>query len=182
MSISFQSLGTAVKKYPILWVCGFLAFAMSAILYLRSDLQEGKQAELDKLIKEGNRYRSNISNSAQLQEQLDFLMRANEAVRARALRVDGLAENLQYLYRLESEEAVKYLDLRPGAKEAIPKQLPAYVPINYNISVQGTYSQVIKFTKRFEQGAYFARINAASASGNGSSVTFNLTIDLLGVP
>lgn len=182
MSITAQSVGAILKKYPILWACGFITVGLAAVLYLRSDLQAEKSAELEKLTREGARYRANISNSVQLQDQLDFLVRANEAVRARALKVDGLAENLQYLYRLESEVGVKYLDLRPGGKAAIPKQPPTYLPINYTVSMQGSFAQMITFIRHFEQGAYFARINAASANGSDSSVTVNLTIDLLGVP
>jgi hypothetical protein len=182
MSIDTQSIITRAKKYPVLAVCGGLSIILLAVVYFRSGLAETQQAELDKFSAEGKRYRSNISNSSQLQEQLDFMIQANQAVRARALNADGLAENLQYFYRLESEVGVKYRDLRPGARfDAAKAKGATYVPLNYSVSVRGSFVQIITFLKSLEQGAYFCRINSASISSVESDISINLNLDLLGV-
>ncbi|HEY8932415.1 MAG TPA: hypothetical protein VIM44_03780, partial [Rariglobus sp.] len=81
MSIDKRTLVTGVKKYPILVVSGIVSVLLLTILYVRSDLSDIQQAELDRLTAEGNRYRANIANSAQLKEQLDFLVQANNAVK-----------------------------------------------------------------------------------------------------
>ena len=128
----------------------------------------------------GKRYIRNVTNSAQLQEQLDFLFQANQAVKARALSAEGLAENLQYFYKLESELGIKYRDLRPGNRAATSKQA-TYVPINYTVSIEGSFADIIIFLKHLEQGAYFCRIVSASASGSESKVSLSLNLDLLGI-
>ena len=180
MSIDTQAIIARVKKYPILVVCAGLSIILFTLLYFRSDLTAKQQDELTALTDTGKRYRSNISNSAQLQEQLDFLMQANQAVKARALNADGLAENLQFFYRLESEVGIKYRDLRPGNRVSAGPQ-SAYVPINYIVNIEGSYVQVITFLKHLEQGACFCRITSASVSGGDANVSLNLNLDLLGV-
>ena len=180
MSIDTKVVVTRIKKYPVLVVCFGLSVVFGVLLYSRSDLAAQQQAELDRLSVDGKRYRSNVSNSAQLHEQLDFLIQANQAVKARTLNPDGLAENLQYFYRLESEVGIKYRDLRPGAKAAAGKQA-VYVPINYTVNIDGSYAQVITFLKHLEQGSYFCRITSASASGIGATASVNINLDLLGL-
>jgi Tfp pilus assembly protein PilO len=180
MSIDTKTLTTGVKKYPILVVCVALSILFAGVLYARSGMGAEQQAELDRLVSEGKVYRTNLSNAAQLQEQLDFLIKANQAVKARALNPDGLAENLQYFYRLESEVGIKYRDLRPGPKVAAAKDA-TYVPISYTVNIEGSYAQVITFLKHLEQGAYFCRITSGSASGTGDSASANINLDLLGI-
>ncbi|MFA6961314.1 MAG: hypothetical protein WC205_11230 [Opitutaceae bacterium] len=182
MSINAQTLTAGIKKYPILLGAGLISLALILVLYFRSGLQEAKQAELDKYSSDVARYRSNISNSAQLQEQVDFLIKANAAVKDRAFASNTLALNLQYFYRLESEVGIKYLDLRPGGKSApIGGKGGTYVPLNYVVTIQGTFAQAITYLRHLEQGEYFCRVNTMSASGGDSSVTLNLNIDLLGI-
>lgn len=190
MSIDTHTLVTGAKKYPVLTISGIISVALVAVLYLRSDRLDLQQAEFDRLSAEAARYRANITNSAQLREQLDFLVKANNAVKDRAFKSESMALNLQYFYRLESETGVKYLDLRPGTRSATagkPAAKPGvssndYVPLNYVVNVQGDFAQVVTFLKRLEQGAYFCQINTAQATGSGLGITLNLNLDLLGVP
>ena len=185
MSISAQTISASIKKYPVLVACGLLSLILAITLYLRSGAIQQLQVELESVNKEVKRYSNNISNAAQLQEQSDFLIKANEAVKARALSAESLAINLQYFYRLESETGIKYLDLRPGGRlgaRASGKQ--SYVPLNYIVTIQGSFDQILTYLKHIEQGVYFARINTASISGADadSGITVNLNIDLLGSP
>ncbi|MDF3057210.1 MAG: hypothetical protein K0R17_1425 [Rariglobus sp.] len=181
MSINTQILIGGAKKYPLLVCSAVIALVLLLALYLRSDLLPAQRAELDKYSMEGRRHRRNIANAAQLQDQLNFLIQANNAVKDRALVAGGLAQNLQYFYRLEAEVGIKYLDLRPGARSAAIKG-SSYVPLNYIVTIQGDFIQVITFLRHLERGAYFCRINSAVASNSGSVATINLNLDLLGVP
>jgi hypothetical protein len=181
MSINAQVITGGLKKYPVLAISGLIVLMLLAVLYFRSDLIEAQQIEFDKYSLESARYRANIANYVQLQEQLNFLTQANKIIRDRALTVDGLAQNLQYFYRLEAEIGIKYLDLRPGTRAPGGRKAVPYVPLNYIVNVQGDFAQVMTFLRRLEQGAYFCRVNSAVASGRDSSVTLNLNIDFLGV-
>lgn len=190
MSIDTRTFTSGIKKYPTLVVSVIVSIGLLATLYTRRDQFDLKQVELDRLSAEGRRYRANIANSAQLKEQLEFLLQANSAVKDRAFKTESMALNLQYFYRLESETGVKYLDLRPGTRPAepgkaaakAPPPAAAYIPLNYVVNVQGDFMQIITFLKRLEQGAYFCQINTAQATGGGLSITLNLNLDLLGVP
>jgi len=180
MSINTQALIGGLKKYPLLVISALMTLVLLGTLYARSGLIEAQQEELNKYLAEGSRHRANILNAAQLQEQLDFLIQANKAVKDRALTAGGLAQNLQYFYRLEAEVGIKYLDLRPGSR--FSGKSSVYVPLNHIVNVEGSFTQIITFLRRLEQGAYFCRINTASASSNEDVVTLNLNLDLLGVP
>ena len=183
MSINVETISVSVKKYPVLVVCGTLTLILAITLYFRSGVIEQLQVEQESVNKEVKRYSSNISNAAQIQDQSTFLVKANEAVKARTLSAESLAINLQYFYRLESETGVKYLDLRPAGRSGskiTAKQ--AYIPLSYIVTIQGSFDQILAYLGHIEQGAYFARINTASATGTGSAVTVNLNIDLLGSP
>jgi hypothetical protein len=180
MSLNAHGVARKVRQYPLLVVCGILVVALSALLYMRRDLSELQQVELDKHLADNRRHRINITNSAMLQDQLDYLIQANAAVRNRALTANGLAQNLQYFYRLEAEVGIKYLDLRPASRPA--SKSSTYVPVAYAVNVQGDFAQIIKFLRHLEQGAYFCRINSALLTGKEDLYTLNLNIDLLGVP
>jgi hypothetical protein len=179
MSINAQTLVGGLKKYPILVVSALITLVLLGVLYSRSGLIDAQQEELDKYLAEGSRHRANISNAVQLQDQLNFLIQANKAVKDRALTAEGLAQNLQYFYRLEADVGIKYLDLRPGSRYS--GKSATYIPLNHIVNVQGSFTQIITFLRRLEQGVYFCRINSASASSNGDVVTLNLNLDLLGV-
>ena len=180
MSINTQALLGGFKKYPLLVISVLMILVLLGILYARLGLIEAQQAELDKYLAEDSRHRANISNTGQLQEQLDFLIQANKAVKDRALAAGVVAQNLQYFYRLEAEVGIKYLDLRPGSR--LSGKSSTYVPLNHIVNVQGSFTQIITFLRKLEQGVYFCRINSALASSDGDVVTLNLNLDLLGVP
>ncbi len=187
MSVDSKSLVEATKKRPLLVLCGLITVVLAAFVYLRSDLLDEQEAVLERYVKEGGRYRANVANSAQLQQQLDFLIQANKAIKDRSFNTDGVALNLQFFYKLESEVGVKYIDLRPGARPPAPVAgkpvvKTRYVPINYMVTAQGSYPQIISFLRHLERGGYFIRINTASVVSMNSVVTLNLSLDLLGIP
>lgn len=181
MSIDAQTILGACKKYPILIISAVISVGLLATLYFRSDLLDAQQAELDTYLAESSRHRLNILSAAGLQDQFNFLVEANQAVKSRSLMVEGLAQNLQYFYRLESEVGIKYLELRPGSKPPAGKSL-IYVPLNYIVSVQGDFPQIVSFLRHLEQGSYFCRINSALTTSNGDAITLKLNLDLLAVP
>jgi hypothetical protein len=56
------------------------------------------------------------------------------------------------------------------------------VLLNYIVTIQGTYDQILTYLRHIEGGGYFARINTAASTGSGSLLTVNLNLDLLGSP
>jgi hypothetical protein len=185
MTVNTQVIGIAFKKYPVLLAAVILCVPLALICYFRGDAIVEQQAELEKYQAENSLFRANIANASQLQQQVDFLTQAKESIGKRAFRSESLPLNLQYFYKLEAEVGVKYIDLRPSGRPPVvnAKSDPnfSYVPLNYTVGVQGSFTQVITYLHRLEQGAYFCRINSASAIGSGSNVTLTLDLDLLGI-
>jgi hypothetical protein len=191
MKLTANVLERGFRKYPVLSIAISIILFLLTWIYFRSSVIDEQQAELDKCIAEGAVFRSNVVNSAQLQQQFEFLIQANSLIAKRAFVAESMALNLQYFYKLESEIGIKYLELRPTgktpsgkAKAATLKNAAAgeYTPLNYSVSVQGSFAQAMTFLQHIEQGAYFCRINSASFVGNGSGVTLALDLDLMGIP
>lgn len=176
-----QSIQTLVKKYPLPTICAAACMILFAVLYLRFDLISAQQEELDALSKKNSKQLANISGGARLDEQLAYLVDANKAVRARSLPVGGLAQNLQYFYKIESELGLKYSDVRPVAKPVAGKDA-IYVPLAYTLSVETDFANTIALLRRLERGEFFCRINSLNASRSGGGVNLNVNLDLLGTP
>jgi hypothetical protein len=185
MKIDTHVFLSAIRRYPVLSVAVLICIPLAAISFYRADAITEQQAELDKVQALSTRFRSNISNSIQLQQQVDFLEQAKAAIAKRAFSGESLPLNLQYFYKLEADVGVKYLNLspasRPAAAAAKPPAGTTYIPLNYTVSVQGSFQQIITYLRCLEQGAYFSRINSASVLNSGSSITLNLDLDLLGI-
>jgi hypothetical protein len=151
-------------------------------------------AEMEAKSNEGQRLAENIKNSFQLPEQLEALKAANREIESRIIRVGQLANNQQYFFRLESETGVKLLDLRQAQP---PRTAPLAAkagnqPVGFNVSVQGSYAQVMDFLRRLESGIHYCRILTAELNpvddtvltgaprSNATRLTLNL--ELLGQP
>ena len=186
MKFDTQVVLGALRRYPVLSAAVLICIPLTAICFYRADALIEQQAELEKFQTESSLYRANIANSSQLQQQVDFLAQAKVAITKRAFRAESLPLNLQYFYKLESDVGIKYLNLNPTGRPAAAAAAKqgagiSYVPLNYSVSVQGSFHQIITYLRCLEQGAYFCRINSASVLGSGSSVTLNLDLDLLGI-
>lgn len=179
------------KKHPISSGCAALSVLLAAAAYLRQDEVPGAEAELSLKSADGDRVALNNKNAAQLREQSEALATAHKAIEARLVRPRDLGTNTQYFYKIEGETGVKILDLRQttGTSPAnSPKAAAkaAYVPVGFNVSVQGTLGQVLDFLRQLEGGAHYCRVITASFNGNSvarnATLTLGLSLELLGLP
>lgn len=183
MSLDAKALGAIARKHPVLCVCGLVSVILLAVIYQRSDLSSAQQAELAQKNEDIKRYRANLANSAQLAEQVETVVKANQLVRDRAIHPGDLAKNLQYFYHIEAETGVKYSELRPGATAASKGGAAGiYVPVNFNLTVTGDFPKIITFLRQLEHGEHFYRLNTMTATQTTAEVILNLNIDLLGQP
>lgn len=178
------------KKQPVGFVCGAVCLASGLLLYFRSGVTEELQAAYDQKATESAKIEANVRSAANLPEQTAAIQGAARELEARLMHVGQLAINQQYFYRLESETGVKLLDLRqnPVSAAKLGSKTGAYLGVPYNISIQGTFPQVIAFLRRLEHGRHFTRFNTVSfAKSVGSeaaadTLTVALNIELLGTP
>jgi len=185
MKLNTRAVGGVFKRYPVLFIAVIVCLPLAVISFVRDGAIIEQQAELEKSLAEASLFRTNIANSSHLQQHVDFLAQAKVAIAKRAFRAESLPLNLQYLYKLETDVGIKYLTLNPTSRTLASGVKSAsgtsYIPLNFSVSVQGSFHQIITYLRCLEQGVYFCRINSASVLGSGSVVTLNLDLDLLGI-
>lgn len=174
-----------IKKNPITVVCAALCLAAGVGLYFRSDKIPEAEEILVQKTADGERYKANIKNSAQLKEQFDELVAANKEVETRIIHIDQLGTNQQFFYKLESESGVKLISYNQTTQTAT-KTKAAFTPAAFNVTVQGDMSQVMQFLRLVESRARYGRVLSASLGLTGSvrsaPLTLTLNLELLGVP
>ena len=177
---------TTVKKQPIGFGCSVLCIVIGVLIYFRTDkinenqtLYEAKSAEAAKIL-------TNVRNSTNLPEQVTEIQAMTKEMESRLMHAGQLAVNLQYFYKLEAENEVK---LTPVQGNPSRNNKTLYMGIPYNVSVQGSFKQVMAFLQRLENGRHICHFNTATfnkAGGSGdltnTAMTLYLSIELLGQP
>jgi Tfp pilus assembly protein PilO len=178
-------LTSLLKKHPIGVGGVLLSIACGVLLYLRAGNIDEGQAELDTLSAEAAAMAANIRNSSNLPEQVTELQGHTKELDARLMKAGQLAVNLQYFYKLETENEVKLVDVRQISQAKNAKSIYSGIP--FIVTVQGTYVQVMNFLNRLQNGRHFCHINTANFSkspgtGGESLVNLALNLEILGQP
>ena len=178
-----------IKKYPVGTCAGILALVMAGALVFRHMELSEMQSAYDNAASEGQKFASNIASAGQLDEQLKALEEANKKIAGRLVNPADLAINLQYFYKLEAETGVKLVDTHPIDSRSTPKTgaKGIYTPVQYVVSLQGSYARTLTFLRRLEHGVFFCRIVSGSCSQarseqekGGGDTSMSLTVELLG--
>jgi Tfp pilus assembly protein PilO len=183
MSIQMKNVGAAFKRRPLLFVCGALVVGLALAVYFRLGVRDEVEAKLAEREKVLLRLSNNAKFSAQLDNQLESLRKANAKIADGALRVGELARNQQLFFRLEAETGVKLLDLRQLAVAAPAKNAtpPTYVAIPFNLTIQGDYAQIMNFLLRLDREATLARVKSGTISRPADGAqSLALSVELLG--
>ena len=175
-----------IKKQPLGFACGLLSLIVAVLLYFRSSKIDENQAEFEAKSAEAAKIVSNVSASKNLAEQVQEIQAHTKEMEGRLVRAGQLAVNLQYFYKLEAENDVKLLDVR---QNSLPRSsAAAYQGIPFNVTVQGSFKQVMVFLNRLENGRHFCRFSnvvfgkAPPNGGDTQSMTLTLNLELLGQP
>lgn len=186
MSITGKSIVSYSKKHPVGVASLALCVALLGLLYYRSSAASELQVRLDDVTAVGERLKANISNSAQLNNQLKLVDEAVASISERTVRPDELAQNLQYFYKLENDTHVELIELRQLSPVYPPGQnnpRPMFISQPFSVGVAGSFSSVMKFLRSLENGEHFCRVNSASFRPAGADrVTLSLAIELLAAP
>lgn len=174
-----------LKKHPIGSACGLLCVICAVLLYFRSSKIDESRTEYEAKSAEASSIMANVRNSEKLPAQVAEIQALAKELDGRLIRASQLAVNLQYFYKLEAETEVKLLDVRQGAMPRGTKTL--YTPIPFNVSVQGSFKQVLSFLQKLENGPHFCRFSSVVFSkqdaGTGTpGVNLSVNLELLGVP
>ncbi len=184
-----------IKKQPIAFACGLVLVGAVAAYFLRSDIIDAAQQDAQAKEQEFQKIDANVRSTSGLADATAEIKEAGKQFDTRLVRAPQLANNIQFFYRLESDTGVKLLDVRqlpvpaprPGEKRG------AYVPVPFQVAIQGSFAQVHDFLRRVEAGPHFLRVNQVtvtkfSSGGEGAAfatsgaVNVALNLDLLGTP
>jgi hypothetical protein len=182
-----DELVALIKKNPISIACGVVVVAVGLGFYFRSGDISAAEALLAEKSAQAEKYSLNIKYSAQLKEQFETLTLANRNVDGRLMRASQQGVNTQYFYKLERETGVKLMSFGQSPTSPPAKgSKAAYVPVTFNVAVQGTMAQVLDFLRQLEGGTHFVRTLTASCNTNAATrqgpLTLNLSVQMLGLP
>lgn len=175
-----------VKKHPITVACGVITILAVVGLYFRSGDFPEAEAELAQKSAEAERYALNIKYSAQLKEQLEAVVAANKSIEGRLTRASQQGINTQYFYKLQRETGVKLVSFAQAPTAQAKAGKSAFIPVGFNVSVQGTFPQILDFLRQLESGTHYVRVMTANCASNvtarNSPLTLTLTLEMLGLP
>jgi hypothetical protein len=177
-----------LKKNVISVACVVVSVLIGFTLYYRSDsLPDAEKVLADKQ-QQGELLAANIEDAHDLKEQHAALVASNTAIEDRMIHVGQLAENYQYLYRLEAETGTKLTDPRQNVWVPPAKNAPKlnFTTVNFSLSAAGDYTQCLDLLRKLEDGEHYCRINTctlrpASQTTRNNSVTIALTFDLMAI-
>jgi hypothetical protein len=179
-----------IKKQPIAVACAVICVALGAAIYFCNGVLAEANDLLAQKKSEGEHLRENVTNGSKLDEQYASISQSLQAIEQRLVHADQLAINLQYFYEIESATQTKLADVRQGGLSASTKNAGKtnYNGVSYNLTVRGTYAQLLDFFRRVENGRRFARVSSLGLSGgdvdadSSTILSLTLNIELLGLP
>lgn len=183
MSIQASDLTRILKKFPIPVICAVLGLSGLLMLYFRSEKLGESASNLEQRTKELKRLRGNITASAQIDEQLATLEKADKQFTSSAVRVSELAKNPEIFYAFWRENGLGLPDVKQLSTSAPPNTVDGvYFVIPFTVNVEGEFKTIITFLKHLEFGQQVNRISSASISPTqGQRVSLNFTIEYLGL-
>lgn len=193
--MTFAGILSYIKKNYIVSISGLVFVVCLGVHFVRSEQITRLAAEYDDLSIKRSRILKNLKNASDLESDLAELKDLKAQVDEKLFSPGDLATNQRYFYQIESATGV-----RLGTIQQIIKPLPAgkknkkaralaakseFQEIVYDMSVQGTYANVLKFLREIEGGEAFCSMDgfsAVSVKGGGEQpeVTMRVTIDVLG--
>lgn len=183
MSIQGKDVVNGFKSYPVPATCFIVVLVALLSFYFRSDLLGETADKLEGRNKELKKLKANIAASAQLDDQLAVLTKANEKFLNTAMRVSELAKNPQFFYNLESQTGVTLADVKQIVTTAPAKLAPdSFFIIPFNITAEGDFKQIIKFMRTLEYSQNVTRVTSiAMTPGQGSRVSMSVNLEVLGL-
>jgi Tfp pilus assembly protein PilE len=174
------------KKNPVTVVCAVITVLAVVGIYFRSGDFPEAEADLAQKSAAAERYALNIKYSAQLKEQLDAAVAANKQIEGRLTRASQQGINTQYFYKLQRETGVKLVSFAQAPTAPAKATKSAYIPVAFNVSVQGSFPQILDFLRQLESGTHYVRVLTANCASNitarSSPLTLTLTLEMLGLP
>lgn len=177
------------RQYP--WATATLTLAMLLGIYvwLQTEPQRQKQTQLAELRTQWERMERNLRNATGLAQQLEEMQDLQQQLKNRLTRREEVALNQSYFYQLEQASGVSIMTLnqQPPFTGQPPRHLPQAADfdiIGFAMTVEGEFSEVLRFIDSVQQGVFPARVENVTLNRGrdqaGRKVSANLQIFILG--
>lgn len=193
--MSFLSILSYLRKNYVIAICSAVVVVCLGVYFVRNDQITRLAADADDLSVRHSRILKNLKFASDIEADLEEIKRMDAEVNARLFAPEDLATNQRYFYQVESATGVEMSNIQqvikplPDAKrdkKARKKaEMSPYQEIIYDMSVTGTYLEVLSFVRAIEGGSAFAVVESVSITGAKNAVgepevEMRLSVSVLG--
>ncbi len=193
--MTFASILSYLKKNYVIAICSTVAVACLGVYFVRNDQITRLAADYDDLTVRYSRILKNLKFGSDIEGDLEEMRAMQAEVESRLFSPEDLATNQRYFYQIESATGVEMASIQqiikplPDGKRNKKARKKAeqspYQEIVYDMSVRGTYSEVLSFLREIEGGDAFATLNGfsiidAKTRVGAPEVEMRLSINVLG--
>lgn len=141
----------SLKEYPVAILCIIVILVCSAAIVLRGGVAlelSAKEADLTSRIRTIDQ---NVKNAKDIRKDLEELELLVEQIEARLFNRDQRAVNINFFYAMENRLNVRIANISqmptedPLYAKGGVKELKLHSTISYNISLKGTFQDILTF-------------------------------------
>jgi hypothetical protein len=160
-----SQLADNLKKNPsiplgvvVLVVCGVIGFFRANHLTELSDLETELNAKLDKI-------NSNVKQSENIEQDTQKLEEFVEIIDERLFVADERSMNIDFFYSFEDKldivisEVDQLEEKNARFSEDGPSKLKNYSVINYNVTVSGSFREIVRLLYEIQQVDHIMRVS-----------------------
>ncbi|QYY37188.1 hypothetical protein [Ruficoccus sp. ZRK36] len=164
---------------------------MVALAFFRGGSLVDSESRYNEALSEADEMEQNEQNAIGLAEDVEQINKIVEETESRLMRENARADHYRYFLSLAEGSKVTMSDpvmirsLVPGTKgvNVVTQKL---AQIEYRLSLQGNFNQIMDFLYLLSTGRYLTRVDAMAMAGEPDMgpdiVTVNLSIRILATP
>ena len=163
--MNLSVISKKVSQYPIPFVCGILIPLILVLLFMRGPKIAQFEEQLPALEKEWKSIQTNIERSTDLDHDIVVLEAGLNRIQERLIKVEDVAINYEFFYHLESQAGVVLKQFSQGTASSgedlsIGRDtLHNFSVIPYNLSMDGTLPQILKFLDLLDRQEHIVRLD-----------------------
>jgi len=172
-----------LKEYPIAVLCAVVILVCSAAIFLRGGaaLQlSAKEADLNSRIRTIDQ---NVKNAKGIREDVEEVELLVEQIEARLFNRDQRAVNINFFYDVEDRLGIRIANIsQMPTEDALyskggVKELKLHSTISYNLSLNGTFQQILAFLYELHRVDPMIRVAGFQIAKGGARGSDGETLD-----
>ena len=165
-----ENMGSLFRRYPRPIISAILSVVLIILIYFSDKILPGLEDREAEAARKVDVVLKNISQGADLADQLQLLKKLTAGMNGRLVSVDDKAVNYQFFYDIEARSRASISDIHQTTTDigdgVMRAKLTEFSALGFNLTVSGRIGYVMSFLKRMEGGKYFVRCNSLVLRGN----------------